>query len=76
MQITPLLGWREAEVVSTFAARGQMWADRSPLERGVAAMAYPEALPGDREFLALNTFRTVFGEYDWRLNDLTGGIPK
>jgi hypothetical protein len=73
MQITPLLGWREAYLVKSYASQGQMWADRSPLERAVAAMAYPEALPGDREFLARNTFRTVFSDYDWRLNDLTGG---
>ena len=36
-------------------------------------MAYPHLFPSEREFLALNTWQMMFGEYDWRLNDLTGG---
>ncbi len=76
VQFTPLFGWREPLFVKTFGSGGAMWADRSDLERAIVAMAYPHLFPGEREFLALNTFRTTYGSYDWRLNDLGGGTSQ
>jgi hypothetical protein len=70
--VSPLFSWREDFFVAGFANAGQMWANRSPLERAVVAMSYPLLFPSEREFLALNTFQMKFGEYDWSLNDLTG----
>ncbi len=76
LTVTPLFSWREPQLVGTFGGPGDKWMDRSPLERAVAAMAYPHLFQREREFLAQNTFRMAFGTYDWRLNDLTGGIPQ
>ncbi len=73
VEVTPLFSWRESSFVSSFGQGAAMWANRSPLERAVVAMAYPHLFPSEREFLALNTWQMTFGEYDWRLNDLTGG---
>lgn len=75
VEVTPLFSWREAHLVRAFAEGGEMWANRSPLERALMIMAYPHRFPSEREFLALNTFQMKFGTYDWRLNDLTGGAP-
>jgi hypothetical protein len=75
VEVTPLVSWREAQFVQSFASAGPMWADRSPVERAVAAMVYPHVFAREREFLALDTFRMTFGPFDWRLNDLTGGLP-
>ena len=33
----------------------------------------PKVLPLERELLEKNEFRVVFHDFDWRLNDLTGG---
>lgn len=76
LQVTPLFSWREAQFVATFGAGGEKWANRSPLERAIVAMGYPHLFPSEQAFLAFNTFRMEFGEYDWRLNDLTGGVPQ
>ena len=76
LTVTPLFSWRESQIVGTFGGPGERWMDRSPLERAVAAMAYPHLFQREREFLEQNTFRMAFGAYDWRLNDLTGGIPQ
>jgi len=76
LTVTPLFSWREPQLVGTFGGPGEKWMDRSPLERAVAAMAYPHLFQSEREFLAQNTFRMAFGAYDWRLNDLTGGFPQ
>jgi len=75
VEVSPLFSWREAVFVQSFSVGGEMWANRSPLERAVMTMSYPHRFPSEREFLALNTFRMSFGTYDWRLNDLTGGAP-
>ena len=32
--------------------------------------------PREREFLDENRFQLVYQEFDWRLNDLTGGRPQ
>lgn len=75
VKVTPFFSWREAAFVQAYAGGGAMWANRSALERALMAMTYPHRLPSEREFLALNTFQMKFGDYDWRLNDLTGGAP-
>lgn len=75
VEVTPLFSWREAQFVAGFSQGGEMWANRSPLERALMSMSYPHLFPSEREFLALNTFTMTFGAFDWRLNDLTGGAP-
>lgn len=76
LQVTPLFSWREPYFVATFGSTGEKWANRSPLERAIVAMGYPHLFPSERATLDLNTFQMTFGEFDWRLNDLTGGIPE
>jgi hypothetical protein len=78
LEVTPLLSWRGPHFIASFATApgSEMWANRSPIERAIVAMAYPHLLPSEKEVLAQNSFRMSFGEYDWRLNDLTGGIPE
>ena len=77
LQVTPLVSWREDVFVQTFAAKGEpRWSNRSPVERAVAAMVYPYMFQGEQEFLTTNTFKMEYQEFDWRLNDLTGGVPE
>ena len=49
---------------------------RSPIERAVVAFILPNLLPAERAFVLANQFALVFHQYDWRLNDLTGGAPR
>jgi hypothetical protein len=37
------------------------------------AFITPHLLPLEKEFLRENQFRVTFHDFDWRLNDLTGG---
>ena len=76
LQVSPIVSWREPLFVDTFAAEGmKMWPNRSPIERAVAAMSYPHLFSSEKEYLAQNSFRMQYGDFDWRLNDLTGGVP-
>ena len=77
LTVTPIVSWRDAAFVQSFAAAGEkMWPNRSPVERAVAAMVYPHLFSSEQMYLATNTFRMEYGQFDWRLNDLTGGIPQ
>jgi hypothetical protein len=49
-----------------------LWVRRSPIERAVLAMIHPHLFDGEQQFLERDTFQMSFGEFDWRLNDLTG----
>ncbi len=76
LSVSPLFSWREAEFVQ--ALGGQDMADypgRSPIERAVLRLIEPYVLPTEREFLKQNTFKVSYHKFDWRLNDLTGGLP-
>jgi hypothetical protein len=74
LSVTPLISWHEAEFVAAYdkGAEGR-YAQRSAIERAVLAFIGPHLLRLEREFVENNTYRVVFHEFDWRLNDLTGG---
>ena len=72
--VSAVLGWR-AERFAALAGANADGTGRSPIERAVVALISPELFPSEREFLARNTFRLSYHDFDWRLNDLTGGRP-
>jgi hypothetical protein len=74
VSVTPIVSWREAEFVAAYdkGASGP-YAQRSAVERAIIAFITPKVLPLERELLEKNEFRLVFHDFDWRLNDLTGG---
>jgi hypothetical protein len=77
LSVTPILSWREATFAATFGPDGEkMWPNRTPIERAAAAMIYPHLFSSEKEFLAANNFRMEYAAFDWRLNDLTGGVPQ
>ena len=75
LTVSPLFGWRQDAFIASFAASGQQYAGRTPLEQAIAGMAAPNLYPQERDFLMQNTFQLQYGPFDWRLNDLTGGMP-
>ena len=76
ISLTPIVSWREAEFVAAYDRDSQgPYAKRSPIERAMINFITPRLLPLEKEFVQKNTFRVVFHQFDWRLNDLTGGRP-
>jgi hypothetical protein len=74
LSVTPIISWREAEFIGAYdkGAEGR-YAERSPIERAVIAFVFPHLLRLEREFVEKNAFQMTFHEFDWRLNDLSGG---
>jgi len=74
ISVSPVFSWRESLFAGAYALEADpRFADRSPIERAIVALITPHLLPGERAFILENRFRLAFHEYDWRLNDLTGG---
>jgi hypothetical protein len=72
--VTPIIGWHEPEFIEAYAGQAAaLYASRSPIERAVLAFVEPNLLPTERDFLSRNQFKVSYHEFDWRLNDLSGG---
>ena len=73
LSVNPLFSWREPIFTRSLVDRAPAaYASRSAIERSVLALIDPLLVPNESEFLRKNTFRMVFHDFDWRLNDLTG----
>jgi hypothetical protein len=76
LSASPLFSWREAFFVETLGSTElPNYPGRSPIERAVLRLIEPYVLPTEQEFLKQNSFKMSFHQFDWRLNDLTGGMP-
>jgi hypothetical protein len=74
MLVTPIISWREAEFIAAYDKGAQgPYAQRSPIERAVMAFVSPHLFRLEREFVEKNAFQMSFLDFDWRLNDLSGG---
>ena len=74
MSTTPILSWNQEPFVAAYAksAPGK-YESRSPIERALIAFVLPHLLPLEKDFIEQNQFKVTFHNFDWRLNDLTGG---
>ena len=70
--VSAVLGWRAEQFAAQAGADGT---GRSPIERALVALISPVLFPSERAFLARNTYRLRYRDFDWRLNDLTGAAP-
>ena len=73
--VSAVLGWRADQFATVLGGADDAGTGRTPLERAVVALIAPSLFPVERAFLARNTFRLSYRDFDWRLNDLTGGAP-
>jgi hypothetical protein len=74
VSVTPIVGWREQDFIAAYAGRAaETFASRSPIERAIVAFVRPFVLPSEARFLDRNEFALRYHDFDWRLNDLTGG---
>jgi len=73
VSVNPIFSWREPLFTRSLAERAPaVYATRSPIERSVMALIDALLVPNEAEFVRKNTFRMVFHDFDWKLNDLTG----
>ena len=72
--VTPLYSWRSDDFAAAYADKADpVFENRSPIERAILALTIGELFKSEQAWLRENAFRMAFGEFDWRLNDLSGG---
>lgn len=72
LSINPMFSWREELFVQAYADKApSIYESRSALERAILGLISPVMLFSEKETLTANTFKVVFHEFDWQLNDLT-----
>jgi hypothetical protein len=73
LRISAIIGWHEQEFSTAYATGDTRFSGRSPIERAAIGLLSPYVYPSERQFLERNEFRVRYKEFDWTLNDLTGG---
>ena len=74
LRLSSIIGWHEAEFAGAYAsAAGETFAQRSPIERAAVALVLPHLYPLEQQFIERNAFVVRYVDFDWTLNDLTGG---
>lgn len=74
VSVTPILSWRQADFVAAYEGKADpRFAQRSPIERALLGFIGSRLLSLEREMIEKNEFKVLFHNFDWRLNDLSGG---
>jgi len=74
LRLSAIIGWHQEAFAGAYgSAAGDGFASRSPIERAAVALVLPHLYPLERRFIDQNQFVVRYMDFDWTLNDLTGG---
>jgi hypothetical protein len=75
VSVSPMLSWRAPSFIAAYADKSFELANRTAIELAAVGLLRPYFLPVEEEFLKKNGWQLDYLNFDWRLNDLTGGRP-
>jgi hypothetical protein len=75
VNVSPIISWRSPAFIASYADKAFDLPKRTPIELAVAGFIRPHLLIAEEEFIKKNAWQLDYLEFDWRLNDLTGGRP-
>jgi hypothetical protein len=75
LSVSPIFSWRSQAFIDSYADKSLDLPGRTPLELAIVGFLKPYLLKSERDFLEKNTWKLVYTEYDWTLNDRVG-LPK
>jgi len=75
LSVSPIFSWRAQAFIDSYADKSLDLPGRTPLELAIVGFLKPYLLKSERDFLEKNTWKLVYTEYDWTLNDRVG-LPK
>ena len=68
-----MVGWHEAEFSNAYGSTDSRFSRRSPIERAILTFIEPYLLLSEAQLVRQDDLSITYLEFDWRLNDLTGG---
>ena len=75
VSVSPILSWRGPSFIAAYAGKSLELPKRTPIELAVIGFVRPFLLSAEEDFLKKNAWQLDYLDFDWRLNDLTGGRP-
>ncbi len=75
LSVSPIISWRAPSFITAYAEKAFELPKRTPIELAVIGFIRPYLLAAEEEFLKKNAWQLGYLDFDWRLNDLTGGRP-
>jgi hypothetical protein len=75
VNVSPIFSWRSAAFIAAYADKAFELPKRTPIELAVVGFIRPYLLVAEEEFVKKNGWQLDYLDFDWRLNDLTGGRP-
>ncbi len=73
LKVTPVVGWHEAEFTNAYGSTDPRFSRRTPIERAILTFIEPYLLLSEAQLVRQDDLSITYLEFDWRLNDLTGG---
>jgi uncharacterized protein DUF547 len=75
VSVSPIISWRAPSFIAAYAEKSLDLPKRTPIELAVVGFIRPYLLPAEEAFIKTNAWQLDYLDFDWRLNDLTGGRP-
>jgi hypothetical protein len=72
VSVSPIFSWRAQPFIDAYADKAFDLPGRTPIERAIAGFLKPYLLKSEREYLEKNSWKLVYMDFDWKLNDRTG----
>jgi Protein of unknown function, DUF547 len=72
LAVSPIFSWRAKAFIDAYADKSPDLPGRTPIELAIVGFLKPYLLKAEREFLEKNTWKLVYMDFDWKLNDRVG----
>jgi hypothetical protein len=72
VRVSPIFSWRSKAFVDAYADKAFALPGRTPIELAIAGFLKNYLLPAEREYLDKNSWKLVYMDFDWQLNDRAG----
>ena len=72
LSVSPIFSWRAKAFIAAYADKSLDLPGRTPIELAIVGFLKPYLLKSERDFLEKNTWKLVYRDYDWKLNDRVG----
>jgi len=72
VSVSPIFSWRAQPFINAYAGKSLDLPGRTPIELAIVGFLKPYLLKSEQAFLEKNTWKLVYMDYDWKLNDRVG----
>ena len=72
LSVSPIFSWRAKPFIAAYADKSFDLPGHHPVELAIVGFLKPYLLKAERDYREKNTWKLVYLDFDWKLNDRTG----